>query len=138
MAATSWMTAVGSGTVLYPFAKADGQPEPRQVSFDRITRPGVAGVTFWQRAATGTPFTVRTVLDCLSQAAAITAAATYTSAVGTEKDLYLSGFDGTKIGKIFIHKVKVLAITQNAAAVGGVNGGRWELVVEWTLEVTGA
>lgn len=114
-----FMTAEGSGTIVFPFLTVNGGLLPSAPNFERETRVGVDGIAVWNIGARGEPFQIQTTLDCVSSSAAATALAAYVSSVGTKKDLY---YCGLLWGTIFVHKVQLQQIRKFSAGVGGVQG----------------
>jgi len=130
-----WMTAEGSGTVVFPFLSLQGPLMPTAPSFEREVRPGVNGIGIWDTGSRGQPFNLTTTLDCVSVAAAGTAYAAYLAAVLTKKDLhYCSALWGT----VVIQAVTLQSIRKLQSAVGGIQshtGGSGALLtVNWTIE----
>ena len=130
-----WMTAEGSGTVVFPFLTLQGALFPSRPTFDREQRAGVDGIGLWLTGNRGEPFSIVTTLDCASVSAAGTAFAAYLSAILTKKNLYYAGaFWAT----VMVQNVVLQRITAFRGAVGGIQG--WTggsgclLVTQWTLE----
>ena len=130
-----WMTAEGSGTVVFPFLNISGPLLPTRPTFEREVRPGVSGIGVWSTGSRGEPFQVVTNLDCADVAAAGTALAAYLSAVLTKKDLY---YCHALWGTVMVQNVVLQSIKTFAAGVGGIQvwtgGSGVILTVSWTLE----
>lgn len=130
-----WMTAEGSATVVFPFLTMEGALVPTAPTFEREVRPGVDGVGIWNTGSRGEPFSITTVLDCVSVSAGLTAFAAYLAAIGTKKDLYyLTALWGT----VLVHKVVLISCKKFHAGVGGVQGHTGGsgaiLTAQWTIE----
>ena len=134
-----WMTAEGSGTVVFPFLSLNGPLMPSQPTFERELRPGVDGIGVWSTGGRGEPFQLVTTLDCVSVAAAGTAFAAYGAALLTKKDLY---YCGAFWGTVMIQKVVLGKVQKFTSAVGGIQnfaGGSGALLtVNWTIETLDA
>ena len=130
-----WMTAEGSGTVVFPFLSMQGGLLPAQPTFDREQRAGVNGIGVWATGTRGEPFQITTTLDCADAAAAATALAAYGATVLSKKDLY---YCGLLWGTVMIQKVTLGKIQKFDAAVGGINdftgGSGAVLTAIWTIE----
>lgn len=130
-----WMTAEGSGTVVFPFLTLQGALFPSRPTFEREQRAGVDGIGLWLTGNRGEPFQISTTLDCASIAAAGTALASYISAILTKKDLY---YAGALWGTVMVQNVVLQRMTAFRAAVGGIQvwtgGAGCMLMVQWTLE----
>lgn len=130
-----WMTAEGSGTVVFPFLTLKGALLPSQPMFEREQRAGVDGIGIWSTGDRGEPFSIVTTLDCADVAGAGTALVAYRAAVLSKKDLY---YCGALWGTVMIQRVALQQIKSFAAAVGGVQaftgGSGAMLTVQWTLE----
>lgn len=130
-----WMTAEGSGTVVFPFLALAGPLMPTRPTFEREVRPGVNGIGIWSTGSRGEPFQITTTLDCASVAAAGTALAAYLTAVLTKKDLY---YCQALWGTVLIQNVVLQQIKAFKSGVGGIQawtgGSGVILTVEWTLE----
>lgn len=132
-----YMTAEGSATVVFPFLTIQGNLLPRHDRFEREVRAGVDGIGIWNVGNRGEPFTIQTMLDCVSEAAAFTAFAAYLAAVLTKKDLY---YADAKFGTVLIHSVQLIEVRKLGRMVGGIQGGGSSgaaLRVQWTLETIG-
>lgn len=132
-----FMTAEGSATVVFPFLTIQGNLVPTHDRFEREVRAGVDGVGIWNVGSRGEPFTIQTMLDCVSESAAYTAFAAYRSAVLTKKDLY---YAGALWGTMLIHSVQLIEVRKLGRMVGGIQGGGSSgaaLRVQWTLETIG-
>jgi len=130
-----YMTAEGSGTVLFPFLTLNGSLVPSQPGFDRVIRPGVNGIGIWATGDRGEPFGLSTTLACNNPAAAGTAFAAYHAAMGSKKDLYYAGmFWGT----IMIQKVILTELKKLTTRVGGIQNATGQsgvmLYCQWTIE----
>lgn len=135
MSALHWMTAEGSGSVVFPFTTMDGVLVPASQSLEREVRPGVNGIGLWATGVRGEPFQITTQLDCVSVSAGLTAFAAYLAAVGSKKDLYyLEALWGT----VLIHKVVFQSVRKFAAGVGGIQGHTGGsgaiLTAQWMIE----
>lgn len=130
-----WMTAEGSGTVVFPFLSLQGQLVPTRAQFEREMRAGVNGIGLWLIGSRGDPFQITTTLDCASVAAASTAFASYVTANLTKKDLY---YCGALWGTVVVQNCVMQSIRKFGTGVGGIQG--WTggsgalLTVQWTLE----
>jgi hypothetical protein len=128
-----WMTAEGSGTVVFPFLSLQGVLIPSKPTFEREVRPGVDGIGVWLTGNRGEPFSITTTLDCVDVAAAGTAYAAYGAAIPSKKDLYYAGaFWGT----VMIQNVVLQSVKKLVGSVGGIQGGGATalLTVQWTIE----
>jgi hypothetical protein len=130
-----WMTAEGSGTVVFPFLTIQGALFPTRPTFEREVRPGVNGIGIWSTGNRGEPFQIATTLDCVSIAAAGTAFAAYLTAVLTKKDLY---YCGAFWGTVVVQGVVLQQLRTFKTGVGGVQAFTGAagtlLAVNWTLE----
>ena len=130
-----YMTAEGSGTVVFPFLTLNGGLLPSGPEFEREQRTGVDGIGIWNTGSRGQPFQVQTSRDCADASAAATAFAAYLAAQGTKKDLY---YCGLLWGTILVHKVALQQIRKFGVGVGGVNaftgGSGAVLLAQWTIE----
>ena len=130
-----YMTAEGSGTIVFPFLTLQNGLTPSAPEFEREVRPGVDGIGIWLTGSRGEPFQISTSLDCVNVAAAQSAFAAYLAAIATKKDLY---YAGALWGTVLIHKVSLQQIRKLSAAVGGVQGftgGSGALLLaNWTIE----
>lgn len=130
-----WMTAEGSGTVVFPFLTLTGVLVPSAPTFDREQRAGVDGIGLWLTGNRGEPFQIVTTLDCVSVAAASTAYAAYLAAILTKKDLY---YAGALWGTIVVQKLSLPRIARFQSAVGGIQawtgGSGAMLTTQWTIE----
>lgn len=132
-----YMTAEGSATVVFPFLTIQGNLVPKHDRFEREVRAGVAGIGIWNVGSRGEPFTIQTMLDCTSEAAAYTAFAAYVAAVLTKKDLY---YAGALWGTVLVQNVQLIEVRKLGRMVGGIQGGGSSgaaLRVQWTLETIG-
>lgn len=130
-----WMTAEGSGTVVFPFLTLQGALTPSRPTFERELRAGVDGIGLWLTGNRGEPFQITTTLDCTSVSAAGTAFVAYLAAIVTKKDLY---YAGALWGTVVVQNVVMQRITKFQVAVGGIQawtgGSGATLVAQWTLE----
>lgn len=130
-----WMTAEGSGTVVFPFLSLQGSLFPARPTFERELRTGVNGIGIWSTGTRGEPFQITTLLDCANVAAAGSVLSSYLSAVLTKKDLYYSG---ALWGTVVVQNLILQDIRSFQSGVGGIQG--WTggdgaiLTVNWTLE----
>lgn len=130
-----WMTAEGSGTVVFPFLGMQGALLPARPTFEREIRAGVNGIGVWSTGTRGEPFQISTLLDCADVAAAGSALSSYISAVLTKKDLY---YCGALWGTVMVQNVILENIRTFQTGLGGIQG--WTggsgalLSVNWTLE----
>ena len=115
---SSWFTAVGSGTVVFPFITIDGDLLPTADRPERVIYPGTAGIGLWFDGERGEPFSINSLADFATQAAAFTAWGTYLAKVGEQMDLY---YLGALWGSVVIHDVTLQSVRQCGATVGGVN-----------------
>jgi hypothetical protein len=130
-----YMTAEGSGTVVFPFRNLNGTLVPTVPKTEREVRPGVNGIGLWLTGTRGEPFNITTSLDCVDLAAAYTAFTAYKTAILSKKDLYILS---VLWGTVVLMDVKLDTIQRFNSAVGGIQnfagGGGVDLKVTWTLE----
>ncbi len=130
-----YMTAEGSGTVVFAFLTLQGSLAPVQQEFEREQRAGVNGIGLWLTGSRGKPFQIQTTLDCVDAATAAGVFANYVGTVGTKKDLYYAGL---LFGTIVVQEVTLQSIRKLQSAVGGVqgfSGGSGALLsASWTIE----
>lgn len=120
------------------FLSIDGVPPVRQREGQLVVRPGVNGVAFVLTGKRGTPFSVRTRVDCESKAAAMAKRVEYTELVFAGKQTMVWGdhpllTDGDS-AKVMVLAVRPLICTQVVTSSGGINapsGGYLEC--EWDL-----
>lgn len=130
-----WMTAEGSGTVVFPFLSLQGALLPTRETHEREQRAGVDGIGVWLTGSRGQPFSIQTTLDCVDLSAAGTAWAAYLNSVLTKKDLY---YAGVLWGTILVQDVVLISMRKFQAAVGGVQGftggSGVMLTAQWMIE----
>lgn len=129
-----YMTAEGSGTILFPFLTLQGVLVPSRQTVEREIRPGVDGIGLWKTGKRGEPFRIATSLDCATVAAAGQVFAAYHASITSKKNLYYAGaFWGT----VLIYDVVMREVRKLTTRVGGINGSGSSgamLFAEWTIE----
>lgn len=115
---SSWLSPTGSSAVLFPFISLEGDLIPVADRPERVIYEGVDGIGLWFDGARGEPFTVKTICDFATQAAALGQFGAYKSWIGFALNLY---FQSAFWGPVIVHDVTFNGAKKLGRTVGGIN-----------------
>lgn len=106
------LSSIGTNT----FLSMSGQPVPAGQQLQPETKAGVDGIGWWKLGSKGTEYTVETIADCATFAAAVSAAAGYKAAQNAGPLAIVYG--GQSCGNVL-----VLSVEAKAEAIAHGQGG---------------
>lgn len=109
-------------------------PQPQATELEEITRPGVRGRAFRQQEQRGAIWRVRTVVDLLGSAAAVSKVSDYKAMVGT---VVTVKYRGENFATYMVIDVMADDIRVVTTPVGGVTGGTHLVEASWVLAYAG-
>lgn len=119
---------------IFAFLDLAGEPAGVTERTELQTRPGVNDFAVWLQGSSGEPFTLESVVDVSTHAAALELMALYRAAVGSMLRLTWASVDFGTVAVLAVEQVSARAIVSGVGGLtvnpGAVLRARWTLAVK--------